>query len=84
VVLLGVDDWNPTGAMKLYERIGSSVKKKDFTFEKQLQIAHISLDLISRAKSVLIGRPFLGMSYRTQLAETAAKHSRRSHRTREV
>jgi diamine N-acetyltransferase len=34
--LLGVDDYNPTKAIKLYEKVGFTVKKKGFTFEKQL------------------------------------------------
>jgi mycothiol synthase len=34
--LLGVDDYNPTKAIKLYEKVGFTVKKKGFTFERQL------------------------------------------------
>ena len=34
--LLGVDDYNPTKAIKLYEKVGFSVKKKDFVFEREL------------------------------------------------
>ena len=34
--MLGVDDYNPTRAIRLYERIGFTIKKKGFTFEKQL------------------------------------------------
>jgi mycothiol synthase len=33
---LGVDDYNPTKAMKLYERVGFKVKKKDLIFEREL------------------------------------------------
>jgi ribosomal protein S18 acetylase RimI-like enzyme len=31
---LGVDDFNPTKAMKLYEKVGFKVVKKDLTYEK--------------------------------------------------
>lgn len=31
---LGVDDFNPTRAMKLYEKLGFKVFKKDLTYEK--------------------------------------------------
>jgi mycothiol synthase len=34
--LLGVDDYNPTKAIRLYEKVGFTVKKKGFTFERQL------------------------------------------------
>ena len=34
--LLGVDDYNPTEAMKLYEKVGFKVKKKDFIYERSL------------------------------------------------
>lgn len=34
--LLGVDDYNPTKAIKLYEKVGFRVKTKGLTFEKQL------------------------------------------------
>ena len=34
--LLGVDDWNVTEAMKLYEKIGFQVTKKDLTYEKNI------------------------------------------------
>lgn len=34
--LLGVDNYNPTKAMKLYEKIGFRVKKQSLTFERQL------------------------------------------------
>jgi mycothiol synthase len=34
--ILGVDDYNPTRAIKLYEKVGFTVKKKGFTFQKQL------------------------------------------------
>ncbi len=34
--LLGVDDYNPTKALALYEKVGFSAKKKDFIFERKL------------------------------------------------
>ncbi len=34
--LLGVDDYNPTKAIRLYEKVGFRAKKKDFTFEREL------------------------------------------------
>lgn len=34
--VLGVDDFNPTKAIKLYEKVGFNVVKKDFTYEKTL------------------------------------------------
>jgi len=34
--MLGVDDYNPTKAIKLYEKVGFKVVKKDFTYEKTL------------------------------------------------
>ena len=34
--MLGVDDWNVTKAMKLYEKVGFKVTKKDLTYEKTL------------------------------------------------
>lgn len=34
--MLGVDDWNVTKAMKLYEKCGFKVTKKDFTYERSL------------------------------------------------
>ena len=34
--MLGVDDFNPTRAIKLYEKVGFKVVKKDFTYEKTL------------------------------------------------
>lgn len=34
--MLGVDDFNPTKAMKLYEKVGFKAIKKDFTYEKTL------------------------------------------------
>jgi mycothiol synthase len=34
--ILGVDDNNPTKAMALYDKVGFSIKKKDFVFEKEL------------------------------------------------
>jgi mycothiol synthase len=33
---LGVDDYNPTKAMKLYEKVGFKVKRKDLEFEREL------------------------------------------------
>ena len=33
---LGVDDHNPTKAMRLYEKVGFKVKKKDLVFEREL------------------------------------------------
>jgi len=34
--LLGVDDYNPTKAIGLYEKVGFRRKKQDFTFEREL------------------------------------------------
>lgn len=34
--ILGVDDYNITEAMKLYEKVGFKIKKKDFIFEREL------------------------------------------------
>jgi ribosomal protein S18 acetylase RimI-like enzyme len=34
--ILHVDDYNPTKALTLYERMGFRVKKKDFTYERKL------------------------------------------------
>lgn len=34
--MLGVDDFNPTKATKLYEKVGFKAIKKDFTYEKTL------------------------------------------------
>jgi len=34
--MLGVDDYNPTKAIRLYEKAGFRVMKKDFTFEREL------------------------------------------------
>lgn len=34
--LLGVDDWNVTEAMKLYEKVSFQVAKKDLTYEKEI------------------------------------------------
>lgn len=36
-VMLGVDDSNVTKAMKLYEKVGFKVAKKDLTFEKNIE-----------------------------------------------
>jgi mycothiol synthase len=33
---LGVDDYNPTKAIRLYEKVGFKVKKKDLVFEREL------------------------------------------------
>jgi ribosomal protein S18 acetylase RimI-like enzyme len=35
-VMLGVDNFNVTKAMELYEKVGFKVKKKDLTYEKDL------------------------------------------------
>jgi mycothiol synthase len=34
--ILGVDDYNPTKALKLYEKVGFRAKKQDFVFEREL------------------------------------------------
>ncbi|MFP3897954.1 MAG: GNAT family N-acetyltransferase [Dehalococcoidia bacterium] len=34
--MLGVDDYNPTKAIKLYEKVGFTVKKKGLTYEREL------------------------------------------------
>ena len=34
--ILGVDDYNPTKAIQLYEKVGFRVRKKDFIFEREL------------------------------------------------
>ena len=34
--ILGVDDYNPTKALALYEKVGFRAKKKDFVFEREL------------------------------------------------
>lgn len=34
--ILGVDDWNVTKAMKLYEKVGFKVTKKDLTYERTI------------------------------------------------
>jgi mycothiol synthase len=34
--ILHVDDYNPTKALTLYEKVGFRVKKKDFTYERKL------------------------------------------------
>lgn len=36
IALLGVDDWNVTEAMKLYEKVGFQVAKKDLTYEREI------------------------------------------------
>ncbi len=35
--ILGVDDWNVTKAMKLYEKVGFKVTKKDLTYERTIE-----------------------------------------------
>ena len=35
--MLGVDDWNVTKAMRLYEKVGFKVAKKDLTYEKNIK-----------------------------------------------
>lgn len=35
--LLGVDDYNPTKAARLYEKVGFRAKKSDFTFERSIE-----------------------------------------------
>ncbi len=35
-VMLGVDDWNVTKAIKLYEKVGFRIDKKDLTYEKKI------------------------------------------------
>jgi len=35
--LLGVDDWNITNAMKLYEKLGFKVSEKDLTYERAIE-----------------------------------------------
>ncbi len=34
--ILGVDDYNPTKALALYEKVGFTAKKKEFAFEREL------------------------------------------------
>ena len=34
--MLGVDDWNVTKAMKLYEKVDFKVTKKDFIYERNV------------------------------------------------
>jgi ribosomal protein S18 acetylase RimI-like enzyme len=36
VAMLGVDDWNVTKAMRLYEKVGFKVAKKDVAYEKNI------------------------------------------------
>ncbi|MFP3985904.1 MAG: GNAT family N-acetyltransferase [Candidatus Bathyarchaeia archaeon] len=36
-VMLGVDDWNVTKAIKLYEKVGFKVVKKDLTYERNIE-----------------------------------------------
>ncbi len=36
VGMLGVDDWNVTKAMQLYEKVGFKVAKKDVAYEKNI------------------------------------------------
>ncbi|MDH5634850.1 MAG: GNAT family N-acetyltransferase [Candidatus Bathyarchaeota archaeon] len=35
--MLGVDDWNVTKAMKLYEKVGFKVAKKDLAYERNIE-----------------------------------------------
>jgi ribosomal protein S18 acetylase RimI-like enzyme len=35
--MLGVDDWNVTKAIKLYEKIGFKVAKKETAYEKSIE-----------------------------------------------
>lgn len=35
--LLGVDDWNITNAMRLYEKLGFKVSEKDLTYERTIE-----------------------------------------------
>jgi mycothiol synthase len=35
--MLGVDDWNVTKAMKLYEKVGFKVAKKDLAYERSIE-----------------------------------------------
>ncbi len=36
-VMLGVDDWNVTKAIKLYEKVGFKVAKRDFAYERTIE-----------------------------------------------
>ena len=35
--MLGVDDWNVTKAIKLYEKVGFRVAKKEAAYEKSIE-----------------------------------------------
>jgi ribosomal protein S18 acetylase RimI-like enzyme len=35
--MLGVDDWNVTKAIRLYEKVGFKVAKKETAYEKSLE-----------------------------------------------
>jgi ribosomal protein S18 acetylase RimI-like enzyme len=35
--MLGVDDWNVTKAMHLYEKVGFKVAKKDLAYERSIE-----------------------------------------------
>jgi ribosomal protein S18 acetylase RimI-like enzyme len=37
VAMLGVDDWNVTKAMRLYEKVGFKVARKEMAYEKTLE-----------------------------------------------
>jgi ribosomal protein S18 acetylase RimI-like enzyme len=36
-IMLGVDDWNVTKAIRLYEKVGFKVIKKEVAYEKRLE-----------------------------------------------
>lgn len=36
IAMLAVDDWNVTKAMRLYEKVGFKVAKKDIAYEKNI------------------------------------------------
>jgi ribosomal protein S18 acetylase RimI-like enzyme len=37
VAMLAVDDWNVTKAMRLYQKVGFKVAKKDVAYEKSIR-----------------------------------------------
>jgi ribosomal protein S18 acetylase RimI-like enzyme len=37
VAMLGVDDWNVTKAIRLYEKVGFKVAKKEVAYEKNME-----------------------------------------------
>lgn len=41
--MLGVDDWNVTKALLLYEKVGFKVAKKELAYEKNIEQASVSL-----------------------------------------